>query len=637
MAPPATELPATEWGRRVAGLLAPTPGRGTFALRQAATCALVLLVAQIYQAPEAALTVYIVFFLNKPDRVESILLNIVFTVLITLVVAMLLGLSLVVLDWPLGRVAAIALVSVALLFLGSASKLRPVGGTVALIVGYGLDELGGLQVGELAVRALLYVWGFVAIPAAVSLVVNFLAAPSPRRLLLGELARRVRLCAAAVDGNTGEAFAECRDAGSGELEGWLKRAAMEHSVSAADVGALRGAIGSTTELILLAETAVTRPESLTEAERAVVVPTLREMAAILERGAWPLGVLEGREMPRPATWLGAAFARTLSGYADPAAALPPAPKTGFFLPDAFTNPQHVQYALKATGAAVFCYVLYELLDWPGIHTCFITCYIVGLGTAAESIEKLTLRILGCLIGAAAGYAAILLVLPDLTSIGALMAVVFIGALAAAWVAAGSARISYAGFQIGLAFFLCVVQGASPAFDLTAARDRVIGILLGNLVTFLVFTMIWPVSLTRRMDPGFAALLRGLASMQRAATWPARRALAGRLLGQRSALAEDLSLVDYEPDRLRPGAAWLGRRRAAAGRLRGLVPALFLADATLAEAAATRLDGIAGRLEGHAGGMERAADPAALLVELDRLEGELVDPPADRRMGSLATA
>ena len=76
-------------------------------------------------------------------------------------------------------------------------------------------------------------------------------------------------------------------------------------------------------------------------------------------------------------------------------------------------------------------------------------------------------------------------IPYLTSITALMVVVFVGALAAGYVSAGSERISYAGFQIAFAFFLCVIQGSSPAFDLSTARDRVIGILLGNVVAYLV--------------------------------------------------------------------------------------------------------------------------------------------------------
>ncbi len=100
--------------------------------------------------------------------------------------------------------------------------------------------------------------------------------------------------------------------------------------------------------------------------------------------------------------------------------------------------------------------------WTGraSNTCFITCYIVALSTTAESVQKLTLRILGCAAGAIAGIATIVYVMPGLTSVGALLAVVFIGAFVSAWVAAGSARVGYAGFQIAFAFFLCVIQGPS---------------------------------------------------------------------------------------------------------------------------------------------------------------------------------
>src|ERR1700740_2005495 len=139
---------------------------------------------------------------------------------------------------------------------------------------------------------------------------------------------------------------------------------------------------------------------------------------------------------------------------------------------------------------MFCYFLYSLLDWPGIHTSLITCYIVSLGTTAETVEKLTLRILGCLVGAGAGIGAIVFLMPHFSSIGGLLIVVFAAAFVSAWIAAGSPRISYVGFQIAFAFFLCVVQGSSPAFDLTVARDRIIGILFGNIVVYLMFTNIW---------------------------------------------------------------------------------------------------------------------------------------------------
>src|SRR6201999_3216293 len=107
---------------------------------------------------------------------------------------------------------------------------------------------------------------------------------------------------------------------------------------------------------------------------------------------------------------------------------------------------------------------------------------------------------GALVGAGFGIAAIVFLLPQLTSIGSLMIVVFVARLVSAWVAAGSPRISYVGYQMVFAFFLCVIQGPSPAFDLTIARDRLIGIMLGNVVSYLIFANIWPVSVIRRIDP-----------------------------------------------------------------------------------------------------------------------------------------
>ncbi|MFP3562467.1 FUSC family protein, partial [Paraburkholderia sp. SIMBA_049] len=75
----------------------------------------------------------------------------------------------------------------------SASKLRPVGATIALIVGYALDKLGSVPFGEVATRALFYAWLMVAIPVGVSICVNALLGPSPRRLAGRELARRLRV------------------------------------------------------------------------------------------------------------------------------------------------------------------------------------------------------------------------------------------------------------------------------------------------------------------------------------------------------------------------------------------------------------------------------------------------------------
>jgi multidrug resistance protein MdtO len=592
----------------LAQLLAPAPGRLEFALRLALICTLTTLVVEIYQTPSPALTAYVSFFVMKPDRTTSIILSIVMMLLITIVIGMVMLLAMAVIDDSLWRVTAMAAVSFILLFAASASKLRPVGAIIALIAAYALDLLGKAQIGELATRALLYVWLFVGIPAGMSILVNLVVGPSPRRLAEKALAERLRLAAAMLrgaDAETGHDFAALLEEGMGELPAWIRLAGVEKSAPAADVAALRQAMESTMAMMLAVDLAAREPELLPRSLREQAAALLDEMAVIFDNGGYPIGIVfdpGNVDLPLAAQLRGlfATFAVPQPAEQAPA---PAKAKGGFFLPDAFTNPAHVHYALKTTLAAMFCFITYSLLDWPGIHTSLITCYIVGLTTTGETIEKLGLRIAGCLVGAAAGLFAIVFVTPALTSIGALLALVFVAATLAAWVAAGSPRIAYAGFQIAFAFFLCVIQGASPDFDLTVARDRVIGILFGDLTVFVIFAHIWPASVASRIDPALAALLRRWAGIARTALPPERHRLAGEALAAHGTVARDLDLAGYEPASVRPSRDWLVARNATLGAIGALeAPLLLGVNYGFAPAgAAERLEVAADHLERKASG------------------------------------
>ena len=175
----------------------------------------------------------------------------------------------------------------------------------------------------------------------------------------------------------------------------------------------------------------------------------------------------------------------------PKAATPrPKPKS-LFVPDAFTNPAHVHFALKVTFAAMFCYIVYEAIDWSGIHTAFITCTFIALESTEATLYKGTLRFVGCLIGGALALFSIVFLMPHMETIASLVVVVACASAVAGWVAAGSERISYAGLQMAFAFFYSVFQGYAPDTDLDNVRNRVVGILFGLVVTGLVFQYIWP--------------------------------------------------------------------------------------------------------------------------------------------------
>ncbi|CAI8915723.1 MULTISPECIES: FUSC family protein [Burkholderia] len=605
MAQPAADVRAPG-PREILRLLAPFPGRTSIAVRVALICALTVLVTSAYGTPEAALSAYVVFFMIRADRVTSIVLAAALLLIVTIVIGLVLGIAIFSIDYSILRVACMAVLSVGLLYLTSASKLRPVGAILAMIVGFGLDQLGLAPFGEAATRALLYIWLTIAIPAGVAIVVNLLIAPSPRRLALAQIAKRLRLAARRLrDDDARAAFDASLREGDKQLLTWLKLSKLEGSSSAADVAALRQAIASSTALMVGVALADREPDARLPAAFATpIAATLDEMAAILERGGYPVdvtlalppadalpplarvaatdlhaaitrfaepGATADTTAAAPAAHVGASAAARPEPIASPA----PAPRGGFFLPDARSNPDHIRYALKTTAAAIFCYLLYSQLDWSGIHTCVVTCYIVSLGSTAETVEKLTLRIVGCIVGALLGTAALVFVVPALSSVGELMALVFAGAWLSAWVAFGSPRIGYAGFQIAFAFFLCVIQGAGPGFDLTIARDRTIGILLGNVVVYLVFTRIWPVSIGKQIDVALAALLEQWRRVVQIAQPAERRTLAAEAFARHGAIAQELGLVHYEPSWVRPAATWLATRRRALAELGALEGPLFL--------------------------------------------------------------
>src|SRR3954451_15498069 len=169
---------------------------------------------------------------------------------------------------------------------------------------------------------------------------------------------------------------------------------------------------------------------------------------------------------------------------------PPKPK-GPFVPDAFTNPAHVHFALKVTFAAMFCYIIYEAIDWSEIHTAFITCTFIALESTEATLYKGTLRIVGCGIGGALALLSIVFLMPHMETIASLVVLVAGASAIAGWVAAGSERISYAGLQMAFAFFYSVFQGYAPDTDLDNVRNRMVGILFGLVVTGFIFRYIWP--------------------------------------------------------------------------------------------------------------------------------------------------
>ncbi|CQJ66758.1 membrane protein [Yersinia intermedia] len=555
--------------------LAYFPGRVAMAWRVAALCALMAMIAMIYGIPESAISCYLIIFVMKPDGVESMVMAIAITVLVSLVVGLVFLLIHFTLEAAPLRMAALIISSFLFLYIGSASKLGPVGSIIALVIAFVMTLLSDIPMGEVATRGLLYAWLMAVSPMLLIIGFNLFLGRAPQTLLRASLAERLFTVA--------EALRQPDATNMVKIIGLLQEGQNEHQQRALFVRIfhlrprteavwLESAVKNSYRLLLA--TSALSPDA-PENVRIELAAYCREAAQAIAAGN--LAVTPHFTIENAADDINEIRnALVALANADNEQDLT-APKSSFFAADALTNPVHQRFALKTTAAALICYLVYTALDWQDIHTAMITCYVAALGTTGETVHKLVLRIIGCLIGALMGVLAIIFIIPHLSDIGQLMALVFGCILLAAWVSCGNERIAYAGVQIGLAFLLTVLQGFGPSTDMGVALDRVLGILLGNLVVYLIFTRLWPVAIADAVRIHIRDALKGLTNL--AALSPDARPAALReataIEAEITQAQEELALVPFEPAQLRPSREECARLQAILAEMGKLCPALFL--------------------------------------------------------------
>ena len=211
------------------------------------------------------------------------------------------------------------------------------------------------------------------------------------------------------------------------------------------------------------------------------------------------------------------------------------PELKILVPDALTNPEHLKFALKGCFAASLCYILYNGIAWPGISTAVTTCLLTGLSTIGASRQKQILRFAGAIVGGfIIGMGSQIFILPYIDSIAGFTVLFIVVTLFAAWFMTCSPRLSYFGLQVALAYYLINLQEFAEQTSLAVARDRVVGVLVGLFMMWLVFDQLWGSSAAVEMKKVIISNLRLLAQL-------AREPLAGREKSWRSdSLRETIS-------------------------------------------------------------------------------------------------
>jgi multidrug resistance protein MdtO len=529
--------------------LAPREGRGWAVARMASACSITVAIAMVFKIPEPTYMAYIVFLISKDESSATFVTAVGGLTAVTVAIVTMLALSLVDLSEPALRLPAMAAMTFLAMYSVRVFALGPItflAGFVFVLLQSVVDQVPNP---EQLTRLTLWMWVVLFVPIVTTLILNLLFGISVGLLCEREFKRI--LTALACDMRARRPTAQLdrfRERVVELLDKTAHGEAKQPTRAAVTPAALRHLL----DLLILLETmAPDRPvergwDGALDEILALVGARRADGHVIPARGAAPENPSSPADLTIEAT---IAAIRGAVEQPAPAGSKPESGARQLLAKDALTNPSHWQFALKTTFAVMISYAIYSLLDWPGMRTAIVTCFFVALASVGETVHKLTLRISGALIGGTLAGLCIVFVLPHCTDIGQLCLLIAVVSAGAAWIATSSEQLAYAGLQIAFAFFLGVLQDYAPATDLTVLRDRVAGILLGNVVITIVFSVFWPQSAATRVRSAVGQALRALATLvQSPLDAPVNREKAARAL----VLAEHFGMLRGFELQLVPG-------------------------------------------------------------------------------------
>src|SRR6266850_1943769 len=521
--------------------LVPTPGRGSATFRLTLACLAATIPIFTHRIPLALIVMILMYLITQEDTAATVIGSILGVIGVTI------GLGLALVAWEISldivwlRLSFLVVFLFGGLFLKRVLTIGALGSAIGLPAALVMilpDILPPSP--EVLTEFVLWIWWCVTLGLSVNLGVQLLLSRGdPLTLLQRELATRLDTVAETLRRLAGEGVAvpERDSLRSLAIAGMSRPLALLKTAAAIHVWARERHEGISV-LITLTDRLVTSARAL------ATLPALPQEPLLHER---LLSVADGcdrmrrafNELRLPGDWVALAdeknapppfplldIEQTLDQIA---LAVPryseelshsdaaPAEKRSLFLPDAFENPEYVRFAIKGTVAAFICYMVFIGFDYPGIYTSVITCFVVALSTIGASNQKGILRFGGSAVGGLMGLIALVYLFPNIETIGGFWLVFGAGTAVAAWVNFGTPRISYGGYQIGLAFYKAILQGFGPATSATVVRDRLIGVFFGLIVFGIVEQLLWPVRAQDALRARLAEVLRLLGELARSKT------------------------------------------------------------------------------------------------------------------------
>jgi multidrug resistance protein MdtO len=220
-----------------------------------------------------------------------------------------------------------------------------------------------------------------------------------------------------------------------------------------------------------------------------------------------------------------------------------------FVPDAFTNPDHLKFAIRGTAATMLAYCLYQAIAWPGLSTAIVTCIITAMSTiGSHARQKQFFRLAGAILGGIVfGIGAQIFVLPHVDSIVGFTVLFVLVTAFSAWIATANPRFYFLGVQVAVAFYILHLQEFAFQSSLTVARDRVFGVLLGLFSMWVVFDRLWVNDAQREMQDALASSFQLLAELIEQSAKEDRMKAATRVLQLRNQINNGLNSLVSQAD------------------------------------------------------------------------------------------
>ncbi|MDF9903570.1 UNVERIFIED_ORG: multidrug resistance protein MdtO [Pseudomonas reinekei] len=510
--------------------LAPFPGRQAAVWRFLLSCALVIVISMALQVPYLSLSIIIVFFTAQENTVLTRLSGMLLVIGASVGVALAIVLIKFTIDYPMLRILGACVIAFCGMYFMRISKTGVMGFLVALLVFYFQSFADQIDDPETLLRALLWAWVAIAYPIVLTVTVNFLLLPArPAHLLAGEMCRQLddvldQLEARSTQSPIAPISSDKVARGVLVLHRHLAFATLGDAACRRDRGRYLQMIAGIDRLFTAAAHLSQLPMQVLTPEQGNQLQVLRTQcqalrSSIADGSKFPFS--SDMESTRPVggqldgvlSEMGHALLAIARAESAPNAS-PSQNREPSIAKDALSNPVYGQFALKTVLAALLCYVFYMAVQWQGIHTAMLTCFILALPSLGASAHKGLTRIVGCALGSLVALGATVFIIPHLDSITGLLLLTLPIVAAGAWIAAGSARTNYIGVQFVFAYSLAQLGQFGPSTELTEIRDRMIGILIGVAVSLFVSAAIWPEREGQTLQAMLGRLLRSIAQLAR---------------------------------------------------------------------------------------------------------------------------